>query len=320
MEDNRSIDSSNVSGRSSVDEYPLDTLGSPSTPTSITSTRDGSAILDRSLQGPHYEANGNNDLGDTGAPNPMTPLTRTLGRADVAALIINKMIGTGIFAGPYTVLINSASKSVAIGLWVVGLCYTVFSMTIYLQYAKKLPFTGGELVYLDEIFPKFPLLAYTLYSFYFVFLYATSTNAMQFATQVLLASTGKFQVWNKGDQPPDPNLDLAPDPDLDLLVPDQRLLRFLAVAIITAICLLLYLSSAKSRLLNKATALIKVALLVILMAFGAIYLHRHGAHATDWFTKTDPETKQNWPIAFVIILFSFHGWENATLVCVSSQA
>ncbi|KAK1990931.1 hypothetical protein LX36DRAFT_716433 [Colletotrichum falcatum] len=126
MEDNRSIASSIASGRSSIDRYRLDTF--TSNPTSITSTRDDSATFDWSSGGPHLDANGegvDNDPGDTGVPNPMTPLTRKLGRADVAALIINKMIGTGIFAGPYTVLINSPSKSVAMGLWVLGLCYTV---------------------------------------------------------------------------------------------------------------------------------------------------------------------------------------------------
>ncbi|KAK2026545.1 hypothetical protein LX32DRAFT_641779 [Colletotrichum zoysiae] len=309
MNDDRSIESSIVSGRSSNDEYPLDRLQNPSNPTSITSTQNGSAIADRSSRGLHSEVNGegvNNDPGDTGAPNPMTPLTRTLGRADVAALIINKMIGTGIFAGPYTVLVNTANKSVAIGLWVLGFFYTLFSMTIYLQYAKKLPFTGGELVYLDELLPKFPLWAYTLYSFYFVCLYATCTNAMQFAAQVLLASTGKLEVVEKTSSTPEP----------DSLVADQRLLRFLAVAITTVICLLLYLSSNKSRLLNKATALVKVALLLIVMAFGAVYLHQHDSHTDDWFKETYHEEKRekNWLIAFVMILFSFHGWENATMV------
>jgi hypothetical protein len=56
---------------------------------------------------------------------------RTATEFDVAALIINKMIGTGIFTGPFTVLQFTHNKSVAIGLWVLGFGYTI------LRYAMK---------------------------------------------------------------------------------------------------------------------------------------------------------------------------------------
>lgn len=56
---------------------------------------------------------------------PLKDVSRDLSPFDVAALIINKMIGTGIFTAPFTVLINSKSKSIAIGLWICGFLYTV---------------------------------------------------------------------------------------------------------------------------------------------------------------------------------------------------
>ena len=87
---------------------------------------------------------------------------------DVAALIINKMIGTGIFSGPPTVLLYTGKKSTALWLWAAGFVYTLIryarvsdcllevallliwkylSMMFYLEYSRKLPYTGGELVY-----------------------------------------------------------------------------------------------------------------------------------------------------------------------------
>lgn len=43
----------------------------------------------------------------------------------VAALIINKMIGSGIFTGPAIVLLNTRNKNIAIMLWVLGFIYTL---------------------------------------------------------------------------------------------------------------------------------------------------------------------------------------------------
>jgi hypothetical protein len=90
---------------------------------------------------------------------------------DVFSLITNKMVGTGIYTAPSTVLVLTGSKSVAMGLWVVGFVYTLFrfvlppilgpltiadllillhSMFIYLEYSTVLPHTGGELVYVGS--------------------------------------------------------------------------------------------------------------------------------------------------------------------------
>lgn len=56
------------------------------------------------------------------------PLTKF----DVFSLIVNKMVGTGIFTAPSLVLALTGSPSVAVGLWAVGLAYTI------LRYAEKL--------------------------------------------------------------------------------------------------------------------------------------------------------------------------------------
>ncbi|KAF2993477.1 hypothetical protein E8E14_000895 [Neopestalotiopsis sp. 37M] len=234
--------------------------------------------------------------------DPRVDAPRTLTQRDVAALIINKMIGTGIFTGPYTVLVSTQSKSIAMGLWAVGFGYTILSMLMYLEYARKLPFTGGELVYLDDLLkPKFRLWAYTLYAFYFIFVYTTSTNALQFASQLVLAAYKKSS-WKE-----------LPQAEVSL-----HLLRFLAITITTAACLLLYISNSKSRLFNKATAAAKILGLLIVAAFGAAYLHKNGSHpnwaSDDSYAQSLEGHKVDWAPAFIIILYSFHGWENATLV------
>lgn len=128
---------------------------------------------------------------------------------------------------------------------------------------------------------------------------------MQFANQTMLASNGKGTVDNNDNM-------------------DTRLVRFLAITVTTAICLLLYLSEAKSRWLNRATAAAKLVLLVVIVCFGGAYINKHGAHTNDWGRRSDnestPTNHADWVVAFITVLYSFHGWENATLVCFVPSA
>ena len=48
-----------------------------------------------------------------------------LGTWNVAALIMNKMIGTGIFTAPGLILSLTGSKSISIVLWIVGGIYSM---------------------------------------------------------------------------------------------------------------------------------------------------------------------------------------------------
>ena len=53
------------------------------------------------------------------------PQVGNLGVLDVFALIVNKMIGTGIYTNPATVLTLAGSPEMAILFWVVGVVYTI---------------------------------------------------------------------------------------------------------------------------------------------------------------------------------------------------
>ncbi|KAL1599634.1 hypothetical protein SLS60_007437 [Paraconiothyrium brasiliense] len=141
-------------------------------------------------------------------PEPLiqVPWHRELTWQDVSALIVNKMIGTGIFTGPPAVLMCTGRKDTALAIWAAGFMYTLLSMILYLEFSRKLPYTGGELIYLDELLPKPALLAYTCYALYFICIYSTATNGMQFARQTIIAATESTDVT------------------------DQRVMRFIAVS------------------------------------------------------------------------------------------
>jgi amino acid transporter len=144
---------------------------------------------------------------------------------------------------------------------------------------------------LDETLYRPALLAYTLYAFYFVLVNTSTTNSMQFAKQVYISATDEDQIF------------------------DQRLLRFIAVVILSLLCLLHYFSARTGRALNVTLAASKVVMLVVLFIAGAIKAGRSNVH--DFFTKNDSSPSSGVSSAaagFISILFSFQGWENATFV------
>ncbi|KAI8716964.1 hypothetical protein NCS52_00991200 [Fusarium sp. LHS14.1] len=61
------------------------------------------------------------------------------------------MVGTGIYTAPASVFLITGNKSLTLGLFGIGFLYSLVSMIIYLDFAKVLPFNGGELIYIDEM-------------------------------------------------------------------------------------------------------------------------------------------------------------------------
>ena len=68
-----------------------------------------------------HRLSGDRPQHQTNAPREAT----YLGVIDVFSLIVNKMIGTGIYTAPTTVLLLTGSKQVSLVLWVIGFVYTV---------------------------------------------------------------------------------------------------------------------------------------------------------------------------------------------------
>jgi hypothetical protein len=77
------------------------------------------------LQNEHRarESADNRSTGTTGTERVYLE-PQDLGILDVAALIINKMIGTGIFTTPGIVLQATGNKNIALSMWVVGGVWT----------------------------------------------------------------------------------------------------------------------------------------------------------------------------------------------------
>ncbi|SCB65317.1 unnamed protein product [Fusarium graminearum] len=270
------------------------------------------------------------------------------------------MIGTGIYTSPAIVYQLTGSKSITLGLFVVGFLYCLMSTAIYLQYAHALPYNGGELIYLDEItssekptYADTPtnvtptnantqpenielqhlppgdtrarssgpsarftpwykkllgdgLLAYIIYSLAFIMFFNSATNSQQFGRMILLCLHA-----NKEDNGYD-------------IKKDQHLMRYIAVSIVSIICLAQFFSPAFGRRLNKFLAVVKIGFLLGLLAVGLAALGRDFDSQSsagssldrtgDWAERREVRSKVSFAKALLVVLFSFEGWENATFV------
>lgn len=224
---------------------------------------------------------------------------RNLRVHDVAALILNKVVGSGIFTTPGLVLALTKDKTTSIVLWVIGGIHAMLCLTVYLEFGTALPFTGGELIYLNEIFRKPKLLATILFSGFFILLQNTSGNAIAFAKHVLLAA----------------NPDTNSTTELD-----SRLINLVAVGILSIICLLHYFSRRLGLFLNTAFALFKVFLLAAVFIAGAMARHKNDSGMTDFKTKHEGANGKDSLAAFIYIIYSYQGWENANYVAGEIKA
>lgn len=217
---------------------------------------------------------------------------------DVAALIMNKMIGTGWATTPGSVLLYTKSKGMSVALWTVGGLWTGLFLLVYLEFGNALPFNGGELIYLDEIYRRPELLATVLFSGYFIFLGNSYGNSIQFAKHVLISA----------------NQDVSFSTELD-----TRLVRYIAISVITLVCFIHGYSSKAGLFLNKLLAWYKVILLIVVFAAGMRYSDKHGS---QWKDDTIPSNGSSMDglAAMVLIFYTYQGWENANYVAGEIRA
>jgi len=120
-------------------------------------------------------------------------------------------------------------------------------------------------------------------------MYNTATNSMQLANQVLISANIKTPSFQ----------------------PDVRELRFIAIVALSFFCLMHYFSGHAGRTLNQIFALFKVILLVIVFFAGIVRASHH--YTADWTQPSNPDRSSS-ATAFLLIVFSFTGWENAIFV------
>ncbi|TAQ86196.1 hypothetical protein B7494_g5486 [Chlorociboria aeruginascens] len=119
------------------------------------------------------------------------PETATLGRnlswTSAYILVISRVIGSGIFATPGSIVKTTGSIGLAMLLWIAGSFIAWCGMVVGLEYGCMLPRSGGEKVYLEFTYQHPRFFASTLVAVNAVLLGFTASNCIVFGEYVLFA-------------------------------------------------------------------------------------------------------------------------------------
>ncbi|KAF3805087.1 High-affinity methionine permease [Colletotrichum gloeosporioides] len=130
---------------------------------------------------------------------------RTIGLFGAVSLVVNKIIGAGIFSTPSTIFKLSGSVGMALMCWVIGAIISTCGIFVMLEFGTAIPRSGGIKNYLERAFsPR--LMQTCIYVFYCVFLlpvtssnqaYAevSASNAITFSSYILVAAGVDSTTW-----------------------------------------------------------------------------------------------------------------------------
>ncbi len=217
-----------------------------------------------------------------------TELERKLGLTDTLSIVVNRIIGSGIFRTPASIMFIVGSVSMFYGVWILGGIATILSALCYAELVAMMPRAGGPYVFLKAAYP--PIVTFLRgWAMFFV----SETGA--------IAAVALFFSEN-----------------LLSLFPDYISKTNIAVAAISIVFLLTFanavglkLSSLLQRLFGAAKILVLITILII--SFSS------GWHAEN-FTQTSGTTSGGWTGILALMaamrygFFAYSGWEGATYV------
>lgn len=172
-------------GDTDEDREALPLLYSPSTPTNTTGGYNTVKPDGSSTQG--LDASESRAIENDVLPETST-LGRTLSRQSAYILVISRVLGSGIFATPGTIIRAVGSVGLALSLWVVGAVVAACGLAVALEYGSMLPRSGGEKVYLEFTYRRPRFLASTVVAVMVVCLGFTASNCVVFSQYVLFAA------------------------------------------------------------------------------------------------------------------------------------
>lgn len=113
---------------------------------------------------------------------------RNVGVVSAIFLIVNRLIGTGIFSTPSSIFANSGSPGLALILWALGTLISLAGLMCYLEFGSMCMENGGESVYISRAFPKPRFLAASTYCIYVFLLGWAASNSIAFGQYILEAA------------------------------------------------------------------------------------------------------------------------------------
>lgn len=82
-----------------------------------------------------------------------TELARKLGLPETLSIVVNRIIGSGIFRTPAPVMLIVGSVSMFYGVWILGGLATILGALCYAELVAMMPRSGGPYVFLKAAYP-----------------------------------------------------------------------------------------------------------------------------------------------------------------------
>ncbi|KAG1834891.1 amino acid transporter [Suillus variegatus] len=124
-------------------------------------------------------------------------LGRHLGVTSCTLLIVGRIIGTGIFSTPSSILSGVGSVGASLMLWVLGFLLSFCGLFIWLEFGTMFPRSGGEKVYLEAVYRKPKYLATVVFAANAILLGFTASGCIVFASNILVAANQIAGQWNE---------------------------------------------------------------------------------------------------------------------------
>ena len=219
------------------------------------------------------------------APLAAQKLARKLGLFDATALVMNGIIGAGIFINPYVVAKQVHTSALILGAWLLGGAIAIAGAFIYAELARLLPQVGGQYAYLREAYS--PLVAF-LYGWVLLLVIQTGGMAavtITFAKYFLEFTQAAAPVW---------------------------LVAILSIAVLTLVNCLGVRSGGSVQSVLMAIKVVAIAAFVVLglvfakgadLSFHPILDRSPGAGMVSAFGA-----------AMAPVLFAYAGWQTASFV------
>ena len=225
-------------------------------------------------------------------------LERRLGPLDAAAVVISNVIVVGIFITPRIIAVAIPHPIGFLAVWLAGGLLAFAGAMAYAELGTLRPRSGGEYVYLREGYG--PLAAFLTGWTSFVAGFAGAIAAGALGVSDYL---GRFLPVASDATP----LLTVPVPWLPLVFSPRTLV---ALTVITGLALIHMRGLGPGRLVQNTLAGIKVGALALFVALGLGLGRGSLAH----LTTEVPSATYNWPLAFIIVMFAYSGWNAASYV------
>lgn len=235
----------------------------------------------------------------TGA-GPEAELSRRLGSADGAAVVVTNVIGTGIFLTPAFIAQRVDTAGAFLALWVLGGLLSAIGALCYAELAAMRPRSGGEYVYIREAIG--PMAG---------FLSGWTSLVAGFSGAIAAAAVG-FAIYLDrlvpGAGSTEPLFRLAPESmGLDIAVTPRALV---ALALVGGFSWLHARGLGPGRLAQHVLAWLNVGTILVLVLLG--FLADPGGAAPAGATA-EPGAG-GVLVALVLVMFTYSGWNAAAYV------